>query len=333
LSTYLDQPTLTVVSRIPGASVHLEELDQTGLVAGAKIDLGSTPLREQRVRPGYYRITVVNGEGDFAEIVRMLDQPRHGYSFDVTLRPTDEVVSDMRLIPGGPARVGSGPPENSGYYERVLDLPPFLIDEHEVTNRQYRDFMQATGHPAPALWIDGYPEQAAELPVTGVSYYEARAYAEWAGKRLPTLFEWVRAVRGSEGVDDIDEVLGDASVNLEQSAPIPLSQTGEQRWRAALDLYLATVQPAAAPGYRQGEHGLFHALGNVEEWTDTMVLAPGSSGGFDAYRAFRVVRGGSWVHPRNPVALLGNFETPVKLRSHTLGFRCARSLKPDKEAD
>jgi len=327
LSAYLERPTLTVTSNPSGAEVYLEELDVTGIATSEEVEAGRTPLRGLRLQPGNYRITVVDRDGNFAERVRFLDRPREAYAFDVLIRPTDDVVSDMRLIPSGPAQLGSGAPENSGYYERTLVLPAFLIDEHEVTNRQYEAFVKATRHPAPPLWVDGYPEEAAELPVTGVSYYDARAYAEWAGKRLPTLFEWARAVRGSDGLTDINEVLGEAAANLDHAGSLPLSETGEERWRAAYALYLTAVRPATDPAYRQGPHQLFHVLGNVEEWTDTVVLESLADGSHEPYRSFRVVRGGAWIHPRAEVSLLGNFETPVKLQTHTLGFRCARSLR------
>jgi len=77
-------------------------------------------------------------------------------------------------------------------------LASYYIDRTEVTNHQYGRFIRAAGHRAPAFWRDGRlnsPEQ----PVVGVGWSDARAYAEWAGKRLPSEEEWEKAARGTDG--------------------------------------------------------------------------------------------------------------------------------------
>jgi eukaryotic-like serine/threonine-protein kinase len=108
----------------------------------------------------------------------------------------------------------------------AVSLPGFWIDRYEITNRQFNDFVHAGGYakkeywkepfakdgqplsweqamsefhdltarPGPANWSLGtYPEGTADLPVAGVSWYEAMAYAEFAGKSIPTVYEWRRA--------------------------------------------------------------------------------------------------------------------------------------------
>src|SRR5262249_3157990 len=76
----------------------------------------------------------------------------------------------------------------------------FLIDKYEVTNRQFRRFVEETGYKKPISWLDqGYPAGRDDFPVTGVNYEDARAYARWIGKRLPTEAEWEKAARGSDG--------------------------------------------------------------------------------------------------------------------------------------
>ena len=80
----------------------------------------------------------------------------------------------------------------------MVFLDSYLIDKYEVSNQNYGAFMKAKGHGAPAYWDDprlNRPNQ----PVVGVSWYDARAYCEYLGKRLPTEAEWEKAARGPDG--------------------------------------------------------------------------------------------------------------------------------------
>ena len=70
---------------------------------------------------------------------------------------------------------------------RTVYVKAFYIDKYEVTNAQYQEFIDATGHPPPLHWEGGtYDPHKANHPVIKVSWLDAKAYAEWAGKRLPT---------------------------------------------------------------------------------------------------------------------------------------------------
>ncbi|MEW6619733.1 MAG: SUMF1/EgtB/PvdO family nonheme iron enzyme [bacterium] len=77
-------------------------------------------------------------------------------------------------------------------------LGNYYIDRYEVTNEQYERFMKETGHRAPKYW--DWPQfNGKRQPVVGVGWEDAKAYCEWAGKRLPTEDEWEKAARGTEG--------------------------------------------------------------------------------------------------------------------------------------
>ena len=68
-------------------------------------------------------------------------------------------------------------------------------------------------------------------------------------------------------------------------------------------------------------------IGNVGEWTDTIVLAPAPDGEIRPQVAMRVIRGGNWTHKRGPMVVLAHWETPVAVAGQRIGFRCAMSAR------
>jgi formylglycine-generating enzyme required for sulfatase activity len=205
------------------------------------------------------------------------------------LRPD---VGDMVDVPAGAFTLGSDEPGTLS--RRQLDLPAFQIDKYEVTNAQYDRFVQETGHPAP--W-GTFPDAQADDPVTNVSWQDAQAYCEWAGKRLPTEAEWEKAARGTDGRiypwgDQWDQDMA----NLEQANA-------------------GSIQPVGSYPDGASPFGAHDMSGNVWEWVEDW---------FGADQSAKVIRGGAW----NAISQWGqttarNSARPTNAQDN-LGFRCAR---------
>ncbi|MCP4702731.1 MAG: formylglycine-generating enzyme family protein, partial [Gammaproteobacteria bacterium] len=80
-------------------------------------------------------------------------------------------------------------------------LYPYYIDREPVSNAEYQAFCSAAEHSCPTHWPDGkIPDKTADLPVVNISLEDAKAYAQWAGKEIPTAPEWEKACRGEQGI-------------------------------------------------------------------------------------------------------------------------------------
>jgi len=190
-----------------------------------------------------------------------------------------------------------------GDVNRTVFLEAFEIDICPVANRQYKRFLDAAGYPhVPEHWRDAtYPVDRADHPVVNVSSEDAAAYAKWQGKRLPTEQEWEKAARGPNGrIYPWGNTFNRFNCN---SRELGLHGTTE-----------VTQFPNGASQY-----GCYDMVGNVWEWTDTDVFPDNG----DA----KVLRGGSWVNPREGVRTTTRAYERADRRRRDVGFRCVRDLK------
>jgi iron(II)-dependent oxidoreductase len=249
----------------------------------------------------------------------------------VTSHPAGEV-----LVPAGTFAMGTDDPcaYDNERPRHEVDLPAFWIDVTPVTNAAFQEFVADGGYHDPRWWTEdgwGWRQEAgldapqfwrrdgagwwrarfgnvepvpADEPVQHVCWYEADAFARWAGKRLPTEAEWERAARGA---------VPDPSV----------ANLGQQH-----------LGPAPVGAYPRGvsDVGCHQVLGDVWEWTATdFTPYPGFVAfPYDEYSKvfhgdrYKVLRGGSWAtHPTACRTSFRNWDLPVR-RQIFAGFRCAR---------
>lgn len=232
-------------------------------------------------------------------------------------RITSKDGGPMVLIPAGKFQMGSN---NGGKDEKpvhAVSLDSFYLDVYEVTNVQYGKFMQATGHSAPAYWSDSR-FNAPNQPVVGVTWHDAVAYCQWAGKRLPTEAEWEYAARG--GLVGREYPWGDEAPNANRA-------NSGQDWSTVKVPKLQPVGSYPANGY-----GLYDMAGNVWErcadWYDSSyyVQSPKQNPTGPGSGQFRVLRGGSWFWFNAPAYLrvANRYFSPPSGAGSGIGFRCAQ---------
>jgi iron(II)-dependent oxidoreductase len=214
------------------------------------------------------------------------------------------------------------PWENSPrrFHQHQMNIKSFWIDKYPVTNKEFKKFLDATNyHPKDDLnflrdWKNAmYPEGWGDKPVTWVSLEDARAYAAWAGKRLPHEWEWQYAVQGTTGN------LYPWGNNWDSTA-IPTPDKGDT---------LRGPDPVDAHPSGASPFGIMDMVGNVWQWTDEYS---------DEHTRSAILRGGCYYQPQGsgwyfPQAYRSDehgkylLMAPSYDRSGTLGFRCVKDAE------
>jgi len=233
----------------------------------------------------------------------------------------------MVLVPEGEFFMGDPDEDDIHYDENPLHkvyLDAFWIDCYEVTNYLYKRFVDETGYPYPHVdadwaipynWENGnFPPGKGNYPVVLVSWKDAAAYAEWAGKRLPTEAEWEKAARG--GLVKKQYPWGDKTD--ETDANYFTSITTKNKMKPVGTLY-------------PNPYVIYDIAGNVWEWCADWY-------GKTYYRRnpyknpqgpekgrYRVFRGGSWINTREFLRCSERARNVPIYRSYIIGFRCAKS--------
>ncbi|MGM9991395.1 MAG: SUMF1/EgtB/PvdO family nonheme iron enzyme [Candidatus Bruticola sp.] len=210
----------------------------------------------------------------------------------------------MILIPAGPYYSGPVPAAGSAARPFVVELPAFYIDRYEVTNRQFKKFVEATGYKAQGNWEEAASDDRLDHPVIRVSFYDCEAYARWAGKRLPTANEWEKAARGGDlrlypwGGREPDYT----RFNCVESGLTNTSEVG-------------TFPRGASP------YGVEDMAGNVWEWVDTWFIPYGAAAEYTPLT--KVIKGGSRSDSAVECVLTQEHGVlPEQGRLANSGFRC-----------
>jgi serine/threonine-protein kinase len=218
----------------------------------------------------------------------------------------------MVLIPGGTFEMGRNSGDPAEGPPHPVSVSAFFLDRTEVTNEQYAAFLREKGHAPPATWKDGtYRAGTGDFPVTDVSWLDARAYAQWAGKRLPTEAEWEFAARGTDGrlFPWGNDPRPDAALTKE---------TG-----------IRMQQPVGSMPGGVSPFGAFDMIGNVWEWCeDGFKLYPGST--FEvkpSEQMYKIVRGGCFESDQGEINAVTRFWYDPAKPDHRIGFRCAKSVE------
>lgn len=298
---------------------------------GEPLDLGPLPVAE-RLPPGSWRF-VVSAPGAWpAEFDRQISWDLGDERLRVTLRPRESDPEGFVRLPAVRLVLDTRRRLGCSLVGDVVDLPAFWIGEAEVSNREYLAFLEATGHPPPKLWdlvgysgdwtqlpgVDGDP-RFLDLPVTGLSVYDMRSFAEWAGARLPTHLELEYALRGPEMWTELP---AGTLANIDgPDASLPASGRNERFRR-----YLAQALPVREPGYRQPPFDLFHAVGNVAEFSSTP-LTERHRGVLHADVTRHIHMGGAWdaVVDGDALPEHAHWGTDEAYVAFDRGFRLVRS--------
>lgn len=236
----------------------------------------------------------------------------------IELSAQSDAFDGMVLIPSGEFIMGKDMKNGLGFSPaHKVKVDSFYMDTYEVSNRDYLKFCQATGHKLPEFWntsIFRSGEKYLNYPVIGINYWDAKKYAKWAGKRLPTEAEWEYAARG--GLVDKNFPNGN-----EWTKEKPMQDSSG--WKNL-------IEPVGK--YEANRFGLYDMSGNVWEWVaDRYSETYYSKSEYDNPKgpdkgANRVIRSGSWHSGKMCKKVFYRKGLISNWCDFAVGFRCVKDI-------
>jgi len=287
---------LKVSTEPEGASLEVDSGEKG--VSPAILEVPAGPRKIKISKDGYRsesKEVVVAAEG----VVRLqikLSSSSASTSVSIVSERRGKDEAEMLRIPGGEFLQGLA----EGASTKIF-LKAFWIDKYEVTNAQYAQYMQETNRPKPAYWDDPAYNRP-DLPVVGVRWEDASAYARWAGKRLPSETEWVKAAGGEDG----------------RSYPWGSNWEAERCNSAGSQDAFEGPAPVGKFPLGASPYGVMDMAGNVWEW---VAYEPSSVTSPDP--GTRIGKGGSWANSREQATISSKAKGNVTLADCIIGFRCA----------
>jgi serine/threonine protein kinase/formylglycine-generating enzyme required for sulfatase activity len=315
-----------------GAEVYLKRYAPETPGDSPRTLVGTTPINDLRIPRGQYILYLEKSgyakiehsiSGTILHVGTLVVLPSP-LDIQEKLLPADKVPDRMVFVPGGDYRLVAWARPT----EARVPLNDYFIDKYEVSNQDYKEFINAggylkkqfwqhpfvkdgkslawedalkefkdrTGLPGPRDWSNqDFPQGKGDFPVANITWYEAAAYAAFRGKQLPTIFQWEKAARD-----------GNFSA-LANSMPWGFFYPGEPLDRRA-NFNINGTMPVNSSEFGMSPFGSYNMAGNVSEWCLNEV-----STGFAA-------TGGAWGLPSYTFAQYATY--PGLYSSEKVGFRC-----------
>lgn len=225
------------------------------------------------------------------------------------------ILQKMVRIPAGEFVMGEDFTKKSLGPRHTVFLGDFFIDQFHVTNYYYKTFADETGRKPPPNWVGGrFQHNKGNHPVSFVNWFDATAYCDWVGKRLPTEAEWEKSARGTDG-----RMFPWGPKYMKHHANVHQEGIHET---TSIDQYPGGISP----------YNIFDMAGNLFQWTSDWFLPyPGNKVPHPNFgETLKVLRGGSFFDCSNYRCGI-SFQTFNRIsllpqtRAISAGFRCAKS--------
>jgi sulfatase modifying factor 1 len=311
-------------------TASVDELGQVATLLSKHADADAIAVEIADPRPAGELLTIANAvvNAGIREMVLALDHA-----------PCVVPPKNMSCVPGGFAIVGSddeGPEEKP---RRELELSTYYIDQYEITNGDYDACHEAGACPRR---INGHqnimqPFVAPDQPVVPMDWQRAVRYCAWAGKRLPTEWEWEKAARGPDG--DIYP-WGNDEPTCDKASYRECAPHGCTPYPGKAHPWDCNEHNTKAVGsFPAGHYGLFEMAGNGYEWTasvgvEDLATCGEACNGRDPQgpcdgafpcegNSTRMLRGGSWYWPAGRIRGAHRRVENIRSGGHRLSARCA----------